>query len=64
MEQALLFFVYSMIVFLLAAMLGGALIGYYFTKKKEFELGRIKAFGMLMNKSQVTISNKSKNDQN
>ena len=47
MEQVLLFFTYSLIVFLLAALLGGTMIGYYFTKKKEFELGKIKALTML-----------------
>ena len=43
MEQVLLFFVYSMIVFLEVLLLGGTLIGYYFTKKREYEISKFSA---------------------
>ena len=46
--EALQFFVYALIVFLLAMLLGGTMIGYYFAKKKEFEIGKIKAMAALV----------------
>lgn len=39
---AIQFFVYALIVFLLATLMGGTLIGYYFTKKAELEMTNLK----------------------
>lgn len=45
MTEVLLFFCYSLIVFLLALVCGGTLIGYYFAKKKEYEFSKLTALG-------------------
>lgn len=41
---AVQFFVYALIVWLLAMFLGGTLIGYYFAKKADFEAAKAKSF--------------------
>ena len=46
------FFICSLIVWLLLLLLGGTLIGYYFTKRREFEAGKIAAMKKLFKPSQ------------
>ena len=41
---ALQFFVYALIVWLLVTAFGGTMIGYYFTKKAEFEAAKARNF--------------------
>ena len=48
---ALEFFIYAMIIFLLALLFGGTLIGYWFTKKWEYEMRKLSARGAAISKS-------------
>jgi len=55
--EVLMFFIYAVIIFLLALLLGGTLIGYYFQKKTEYQ---IKGVGIYSNA--ITSTFKSKID--
>ena len=59
--EALMFFVYAMIIFLLALLLCGTIVGYYFTKRKEFEVWKINAmieYAMAVQKGQKSGTEK------
>lgn len=48
---AIQFFVYALIVTLLALLFGGTMVGYYFQKKFEFEMKKLVAIGKAVTKA-------------
>lgn len=55
--DAVMFFVYALVVFLLVTAFGGTMIGYYFQKKYEYE---IKKLGLIH--KAITDSSKTKKE--
>ena len=55
--EVLLFFVEALIVFTLAVLFGGTMIGYYFQKRYEYEAKRLQAFGNALMKSKTDDKN-------
>ena len=50
---AIQFFVYALIVFLLAMLFGGTMIGYYFAKKYECEMKKFSTLGAAFKSSKM-----------
>lgn len=48
---ALQFFVYALIVWLLVMLLGGTMIGYYFTKKADYEVAKAQKLAEFIRKN-------------